>query len=170
MGWMAEVVAWRPRRPQRRLNRVRHPSQLGRWRGKPEVLENLASDAFVLDRRHHAAPRAADADASGTGGSLVIDLEALRELSQIKENPASQGVIAEIAGYMLVAGAVQLKDNASVGPLVAKAAALFAIFRQWDVWPRVHRVGLIASASTPWRTRRCWCSRCKAARPRRRRC
>jgi hypothetical protein len=117
-----------------------------------------------------AAALFARADAPGTGGSLVIDLEALRELSQIKENPASQGVIAEIAGYMLVAGAVQLKDNASVGPLVAKAAALFAIFRQWDVWPRVHRVGLIASASTPWRTRRCWCSRCKAARPRRRRC
>jgi hypothetical protein len=83
------------------------------------------------------------ADAEDNSGSVVVDFDVLRELGFLKPVPAGEHSLgSDLIAYTLPTIAGELK-NEPEGQLLARSAVLFALFREWDHWPRVKRAGLI---------------------------
>lgn len=102
--------------------------------------EKLSSDAAAIFSR---------ADLPGPGGSLVVDFEQLRVLGLIKPSDGKAGAAsADLLMYLLPGVATELKDQ-PMGPLVARAAVLVGILRDWAPWPHAERFGLLVPAPMP---------------------
>lgn len=109
------------------------------------ILASGCSDKYrAQEISAEAAGLLAKADQPGPGGSLVVDLEGLRELGFIRADPKTPGnPLADMLLLTLPAAAVAVKDEAA-GPLVARAAVMVALMREWNVWPHVQRFGVLA--------------------------
>ncbi len=85
----------------------------------------------------------AEADSDDNGGSIIVDLDAVRQLGFLKPAPAGQhSVWSDFVGFTLPQLAADLKNPAD-RDLMARAAVLFALFREWDGWPAVQRFGVM---------------------------
>jgi hypothetical protein len=89
----------------------------------------------------------ARADSDDNAGSAILDLDALRALGFLKPAPQGQhSVWSDLVAYTLPTVAGEFR-NQPEGPILARTAVLFALFREWDDWPRVQKVGVILPAS-----------------------
>src|SRR4051812_34461685 len=78
----------------------------------------------------------ARADGEENAASLVVDVDALRALGFLKPvAPGQHSVWSDIVAYSLPMIAGELR-NEPEGALLARSAVLFALFREWEEWPR----------------------------------
>jgi hypothetical protein len=90
-----------------------------------------------------AAAFFARAESEDNAGSVVLDVDALRALGFLRPAPPGHHSIwSDLIAYTLPTVAGEFR-NQPEGPLIARSAVLFALFREWDGWPRVQRAGVI---------------------------
>jgi type II secretory pathway pseudopilin PulG len=92
------------------------------------------------------------AEVVGIGGSLVVDAEVLRELGFVhggKDNPNAELIPDLAIAFLpaLAAEAMSHPKDAAYGKMMARAAVLIAVTRDWPVWPSVQRLGVVAQLS-----------------------
>lgn len=118
-----------------------------RWYAAALAL-SLAIFNLSCSRKYSPKPISAEAaaafgraEAGEMGGSLVIDAEVMRELGFRPGGDAAQGELAvDFAVNLLPMVAAELKDE--TGPMLARAAVLLALARDWAIAPHVQRVGV----------------------------
>jgi Tfp pilus assembly protein PilE len=87
----------------------------------------------------------ARAQAEGPGGSLVIDVDGLRDLvGRRADGSAPEGdLLLDFAVELLPTVVAEMKDDPSA-PALARAAVLLGLVKQWAYAPEVRRLGVLA--------------------------
>jgi type II secretory pathway pseudopilin PulG len=86
--------------------------------------------------------RAASID---TVGSVVVDFDELRARDFLDYPTGERSVYADGFVSLLAAASNALKEQPT-GPLLARAAVIVSLLREWDAWPMVQRAGVVL----PW--------------------
>jgi type IV pilus assembly protein PilA len=87
-------------------------------------------------------------EASGMGGALVVDAEAMKGLGfgATAEQEQAGGAMIDLAASLLPLVATELKNDPE-GPMLARAAVLVALIREWGIAPHAQRLGVVVQVS-----------------------